>query len=141
MNSSHLALRSSQSLPSLRVCQCLRHDQAGLVVCFRLFVSSDSLQTSAVFLRHQVLSSFDLIHIHGIVTSSVGRLSLFSLRLLLIADMVVQSLLAVWQRSSIVFRRCSFLGLLLLVLLERLSLWHDIGQKLEVLYTGDCVCC
>lgn len=48
--------------------------------------------------------------------------------------------MTVRQSGVALLRRCSLLGLLLLVLLEGLRLGYDVCEELEVFYASDCVC-
>jgi hypothetical protein len=73
------------------------------------------------------------IHTLRVVRGAVG-----SLRLAGIAYVLIECPLAV---GNAIRFGCGLLGQLLLDLLVCLSFGNDVGQELEVLYAGNCVCC
>jgi hypothetical protein len=84
---------------------------------------------------HRGIGRTSCVYIHAlrVVRGAVGSLSLAN-----IAHVLIECPLAV---GNAIRFGCRLLGQLLLDLLVCLSLRNDVGQELEVLYTGNCVCC
>ena len=73
------------------------------------------------------------VHTIRVVRGTVGGLSLAD-----ISHVLIECFLAIGNAVCFGY---GLLGLLLLDLLVGLSLGNNVGQELEVLYAGNCVCC